>query len=103
MAQRGVWDGRAVVPPDWLDDATSHHSDTYDPAFEFGFYWWRVPELDAVAAWGVGGNFIFIAPTEGIVIVMVSMPDVNDDIVGTTLGDFLPLARTILGSVPPAP
>ena len=32
-------------------------------------------------------------------IVLVSLPDTNDDTVGTRLPDFLPLAGTVLDSV----
>jgi CubicO group peptidase (beta-lactamase class C family) len=98
ILQRGRWNGTEVVSAEWIDRSTTGGTDSGLVEYDYGYYWWIVPELSAVTAWGHGGNFIFVAPDKDLVIVMVSMPDVDDDSVGTTLSEFMPLARVVYGA-----
>jgi CubicO group peptidase (beta-lactamase class C family) len=95
LLQRGWWNGTEVVPERWIERSTMGGGESSLTEYDYGYYWWTLPELRAVTAWGHGGNFIFVAPDNDLVIVMVSMPDVDDDSVGTTLSEFMPLARVI--------
>lgn len=97
--QRGRWGGAQVVPEDWIDASTTVQSTTDDPEFDYGYYWWIVPELDAFTAWGHGGQFIFVVPSFELVVALTSLPSVDDDSFGTTLPRFLPLARKIIASI----
>jgi CubicO group peptidase (beta-lactamase class C family) len=98
VLQEGTWNGAELVPPAWLRAATAEQSTTTDPATPYGYYWWLVPELGAYTAWGHGGNFIFIASAQRLVIVMTSLPSADDDNVGTVLSEFIPLARLIVSA-----
>ncbi|HSH75872.1 MAG TPA: serine hydrolase, partial [Longimicrobiales bacterium] len=99
VLRRGVWEGTRLVSEDWIDQSTSTRTASDSPDFGYGYYWWIVPELDAYAAWGHGGQFIFVVPSQDLVISMTSLPSVDDDTVGTTLSRFLPLARLVSGSI----
>lgn len=100
VLQRGVWNTVEVIPSGWIDDSTSRQTDSGRIEYDYGYYWWIVPELNAVTAWGQGGNFIFLVPDKELVTVMISLPDVDDDTVGTVLPEFVPLARLICRSIP---
>jgi CubicO group peptidase (beta-lactamase class C family) len=95
VLQGGTWNGTQVVPSEWIRLSTSAQSSTNRGVhLSYGYYWWVLPELDAFTASGHGGNFIFVAPKEELVVVMTSLPHASDE-VGTTLERFLPLARGI--------
>lgn len=64
--------------------------------WEYGYYWWLIPEWDAYAAWGHGGNFIFVKPDQELVIIMTALPDTNDELVGSTLDKFQDLIRPLI-------
>jgi CubicO group peptidase (beta-lactamase class C family) len=98
LLQRGWWNGTEVVSERWIERSTMGGGESNLTEYDYGYYWWTLPDLSAVTAWGHGGNFIFVAPDNDLVIVMVSMPDVDDDSVGTTLSEFMPLARVIYGA-----
>lgn len=93
----GRWQGRQVVPEAWIRLSTAAQVDPARGGLGYGFYWWVVPELDAFAASGHGGNFILVAPARDVVVVMTSLPHASDE-VGTTLQEFVPLARAVLAA-----
>ncbi len=96
IMNQGAVNEEEIVPKKWLDAALVKQIDQTVVPFEFGYYFWIVPELSAVTTWGHGGNFIFTVPEKRLVIVLVSLPDTDDERVGTLLPDFLPLARKII-------
>jgi CubicO group peptidase (beta-lactamase class C family) len=104
VQNEGNWQGHQLVPREWIQASTSFQTypdsskDRYQ-GLAYGYYWWIVPELDAVTAWGHGGNFIFIVPTKNLVIVFTAEPDTAYDSVEITLREFLPLAKMILDSI----
>jgi len=97
--QRGRWGTQQLVPTAWIDLATAAHTGTpYAPA-SYGCYWWVVPELAAATAWGHGGQFVFVVPAQQLVVVKTSLPSSDDDVVGTMLERFLPVARRIVAAI----
>jgi CubicO group peptidase (beta-lactamase class C family) len=104
ILDHGMWEGRPLVPAAWVEAATSAQSSTDpdDPEerdFEYGFYWWIVPEMGAFTTWGHGGTFVFIVPARDLVIVFTAEPDTNGDTIAITLREFLPLARRIVAAI----
>jgi len=71
----GNWDGEQLLSEDWIRDATTPSK----PNPNYGYMWWLnqpgdrqwegVPESVYYAA-GFGGNFIVVAPEEGLVMVL---------------------------------
>ena len=100
VLQRGTWNSIEVISSGWVDESTTFQTETGFSDFDYGYYWWTVPELNAFTAWGHGGNSIFIAPAKDLVVVMISLPDVDNDTVGTKLPEFIPLARLITTACP---
>jgi CubicO group peptidase (beta-lactamase class C family) len=100
VLQRGRWENRQLVSEEWIDTSSSAQtgSDQAHGHRSYGFYWWVVPELNAFTTWGTGGNFAFVVPDRNLVIVLTSLPSTDDELVGTSLDDFLVLAHLIVGA-----
>ncbi len=94
----GRWNGTELVPEEWIDLSTSFQTETDDDDFGYGYYWWIVPEIGAFTAWGHGGNSILVASEQGLVVTMTSLPHTDEDVVGTSLEDFLPLVKLIIAA-----
>ena len=100
VLQHGVWAGEQLVDSTWIADATQLQIDTpADYSWNYGYYWWMVPEYNGFSAWGHGGNFIMVLPDYDMVLVLTSMPDTNDEMVGSTLDQFENLIRPLIQSL----
>jgi CubicO group peptidase (beta-lactamase class C family) len=100
VLQKGQWEGRRIISEEWITRSTSRQTEMDEEntrlGFDYGFYWWRVPELSAFTAYGHGGQYIFVAPAKELVIVLTAEPDTDIDTVSITLPQFLVLARIIV-------
>jgi CubicO group peptidase (beta-lactamase class C family) len=100
VLDHGRWQGRQVVDSSWVAASTQKQVETdhkTEPhVYHYGYYWWILPRWNAFTAWGAGGSFIFVLPEKQMVIVMTSLPDVDDDVVGTTLDEFEELISPLL-------
>jgi CubicO group peptidase (beta-lactamase class C family) len=70
----GMWNGRQVLPADWVKASTARHTSLDD--MEYGYLWWR-PYLEVpggrhhgIMATGNGGQKIFLWPALDMVVVM---------------------------------
>lgn len=71
--QKGFWNGRQIVPADWVAASTAHQA--ADGA-GYGFQWW-VPVDNAdhggdYMARGIYGQYIYVNPAAGVVIAVNS-------------------------------
>jgi CubicO group peptidase (beta-lactamase class C family) len=93
MLQRGMWEGRRVLPESWIDESLvpcALHAN-------YGFMWWlntgriRYPSAPATGfyASGAGGNITWVDPENRIVAVMRWMAREAVD----------PFLRMVLGAV----
>jgi CubicO group peptidase (beta-lactamase class C family) len=98
VLQKGRWQGRQLVPEPWVVESTTAQLPTGEAGIDYGYYWWVVPELRSFTAVGHGGQFVFLTPDLDLVIVMTSFPSSDGETVGTSLEEFLPLARLIVGA-----
>jgi CubicO group peptidase (beta-lactamase class C family) len=100
VLDHGRWKGSQIVDSTWIAVSTQKQMETSwqtEPhVYYYGYYWWILPRWQSFAAWGHGGNFIFLVPGKEMVIVMTSMPDVDDDVVGTMLDGFEELISPLL-------
>jgi CubicO group peptidase (beta-lactamase class C family) len=75
VLDQGRWQGRQLVPQDWIKQMTTPHA-----APDFGYYWWvnhvvrGEPEADAM---GFKGQFIAVLPQRRTVVVMTSMLSID--------------------------
>lgn len=65
---RGIWDGRELVPESWMLESTAMNPNHY------GYLWWLREEegISAYMAMGDGGNVICCIPEKDLVIAIAS-------------------------------
>ena len=69
------WSGeRLLVPSAWIEEATVPRFDALGgrgpiDRLSYGFLWWLDEENDAYFAWGYGGQFLYVVPRLGMVVV----------------------------------
>lgn len=87
----------SIVPSEWCALATSTHvspSEAGDGEPRgYGYYFWTLPDHDAFAAWGHGGQFIVVVPREDLVLVQVALPDA--ELHGSNLLEFVRLTSAL--------
>jgi CubicO group peptidase (beta-lactamase class C family) len=79
--QGGAWNGRQVVPADYVAQSVhkqvaTNKTDTAD----YGYLWWpthSVGDTPAYSAAGFGGQFIFVVPQQGLVVAAVSDQEIS--------------------------
>lgn len=81
--QDGQWDGEQLLSEEWINLTTSPQ---IDPAY-YGYCWWILSADDAdhrvYAASGFGGQFIYILPDDGLIVVATNewlVSDARDEI-----------------------
>lgn len=97
----GAWKGRQLVSRDWMRQSLApqvdpHRSRPSTGAASYGYYWWLLPEIGAASTWGHGGQFAFFLPRKRLAIALVSLPDSDDEKVGTLLEGFVDLVAPLL-------
>jgi CubicO group peptidase (beta-lactamase class C family) len=85
--QGGHWEGKQVVPAEWVRQATSAQAGaTYQPPtdrpFEptnYGYLWWvtTVDGTPSFYAWGLGGQLVQVVPARNLVMVVSSYVDLR--------------------------
>jgi CubicO group peptidase (beta-lactamase class C family) len=74
VLQRGQWNGRSLVPADWIEASTREQA-RIDGGRPFGWLWWpgtlsgQGRELPAALAAGNGGQLIVVVPALELVMV----------------------------------
>jgi CubicO group peptidase (beta-lactamase class C family) len=81
VLNRGVWDGRQIVPAAWIAQSTAPRFQAvgyFGDLFFYGYQWWlgrtlsEGKEVTWVAAMGQGGQRIFVVPELDLVLMMTS-------------------------------
>ena len=108
MLRNGQWNGREVVPADWVRESTTYFSDATIYKYDgYGYMWWvakdhnklphlpkcRLPE-GTYSARGAGGHYIVVIPERDMVVV--HRVDTFDGTNNVTAGDFGRLLQRIL-------
>ena len=68
----GSWDGEQILPPDWVDAASSKHSSlppVLTPWDGYGYQWWLC-SLGFYSARGRGSQLITVVPDKDMVVVI---------------------------------
>ena len=64
----GRWEGKQIVPQEWVEEATTQQIDAGD--LGYGYQWWT-GDLDgdrSFQAWGAGGQVIVVVPSRDLVV-----------------------------------
>ena len=79
ILERGVIDGHETLPKNWVHDAGSRATLTGGGRIDYGYFWWPTTATsespaagDSFQAIGIFGQFIYVNPTERVVIVVWS-------------------------------
>lgn len=72
VSRGGVWEGRQIVPADWLAESTAARVEL--EAGTYGYQWWIQDRLNAVAADGHGGQYIYMPRDLDLVFVHTALP-----------------------------
>jgi len=74
---RGVVNGRQIVPAAWIDSSFAPRTTSPFNGNRYGYGWWTrsAQGYDVRYAWGYGGQFIFIVPELQLVVVATSDAD----------------------------
>lgn len=75
MLDDGRWQGRQLVSSAWRSASTTPLQPSNDPPFDYGFYWYVLPDGAGFAAWGSGGQYVLAFPRKRLLVVMTSAPD----------------------------
>lgn len=68
----GSWDGRQVVPADWVTRSTARQVERVNNSgWGYGYQWWRLDRGDTIiwAGLGFGGQFLLVFPQHDVVAV----------------------------------
>ncbi|MCI2395308.1 serine hydrolase [Aliiroseovarius sediminis] len=70
--QDGRWNGKQIVPADWVAASTTPSAPTASGAQQYGYQWWIAPDAPKgeYFARGIYGQYIFIDTARDVVIAM---------------------------------
>ncbi|HEY2796752.1 MAG TPA: serine hydrolase [Thermoanaerobaculia bacterium] len=67
--QDGIWEGKRILPEGWVKASTTSATPTSEKSFGYGYQWWIRPDAGAYAAWGYGGQFLFVVPRLDLIAI----------------------------------
>jgi CubicO group peptidase (beta-lactamase class C family) len=87
---KGRWDGRQILPVDWMPAATQPHSHPNIGSGEYGYGFWVYPERNPrlYEALGRGGQRISVVPSKNVIVVFTGGEFEPDDI-GKFIGESI--------------
>lgn len=72
MLGGGQIDGKDILPPDWVAEATSNQLPKSEAAARYGYFWWPRADEQGYTAQGIFGQAIAVFPEENLVIAINS-------------------------------
>lgn len=73
--QKGKWNGKQIVPAQWIQESTSTKI-VLKEGLGYGYFWWtkqfnwKGKPIQSFFAWGYGGQYIFVVPEFRLVVAM---------------------------------
>jgi CubicO group peptidase (beta-lactamase class C family) len=72
--KNGAWEGRQIVPAEWIKLSVTPHISTGEDGWKYGFQWWLMPNPQSRehlvwAAHGFGGQQLLIVPEQQLIAV----------------------------------
>lgn len=74
LLQGGRWQGRQIVPQDWLEQAMAPQAEVPEGAKGYGYQFWLPADArpGEVLAEGVYGQYLYLDRSSGVVVVMTA-------------------------------
>lgn len=71
---RGRWEGRQLLPEDWIDRSWQQVATSRWNGHGYGYFWWirEWNDESVYFAWGYGGQYIFVVPRLELVVSVTS-------------------------------
>jgi CubicO group peptidase (beta-lactamase class C family) len=88
----GTWQGRRIVPAQWVTEATRAHVEASAPVgSHYGYQWWVTTAGDhpAYAAVGFGGQLIEVVPDLRLVVVGATVPGEPTEVIDTSVLQYM--------------
>jgi CubicO group peptidase (beta-lactamase class C family) len=73
LANRGSWNGKTVVPADWLKASAADALPTSSPLAKYGYQVWYSADTRRFALQGIRGQFVFVDPDLKLVLVQTAL------------------------------
>ncbi len=90
--QGGVWNGKQVVPAEWVEASVARQVSAHGAASYYGYQWW-VRGNGVYAAHGYRGKRIFVIPDLEMVVVITA--DLSGNLPSVLLSNYIiPAARS---------
>jgi len=77
---KGNWDGKQIIPEQWVEDSTRIEIEVpvvppFSIRLDYGFLWWihKTADFDAFSAVGWGGQYITVVPALDLVVVIATV------------------------------
>src|SRR5215510_2565462 len=79
LANRGNWQGRTVVPEDWLTASAADALPTDSPLAKYGYQIWYSADTRRFSLRGLRGQFVFVDPDLKLVLVQTALSGAPPD------------------------
>ena len=76
LLNKGEWEGKRLISPDWVEEMTSSLQETGMPD-TYGYHTWRCDYPNAYRADGALGQYIIVAPDEDMVVAITQANSSN--------------------------
>src|SRR5262245_24718112 len=73
LANRGNWQGKTIVPEEWLTASAANALPTDSPLAKYGYQIWYSADARRFALRGLRGQFVFVDPDLKLVLVQTAL------------------------------
>ncbi len=103
VLNKGKFQDLQLVSEDWIDESTSYQINSDNRSTDcnkYGYYWWlgKKSDIKLIAAFGHGGQFIYVVPELDLVITASCYGAVDDSIAGN---HFMHIKNAIVDEIIP--
>ncbi|MFX1285912.1 MAG: serine hydrolase domain-containing protein [Promethearchaeota archaeon] len=68
----GTWEGKQIVPADWVTRSTQVATSLQNEVLGYGYQWWISPYRNSYSARGYLGQYILVMPDYNLIIVFTA-------------------------------
>lgn len=76
LLNRGMWEGKQLIPASWVEQMTSKQMDSYDDE-PYGYLIWRCEYPGSICVDGALGQYVLIIPDKDMVVVITECTLIN--------------------------